>query len=188
MKVAPLRYIGDGHQRWVRRVRRRFLAIVSSSVLPPGQTANRGFIGLATTIFGNWRPSGVLGGAALFGFAEALQLVGRQPAQAVPVPRHGAGAAMSGRWHSTAGAGGHASSPACLFFLVYWQVNEVPEPLTKAVPYVMTLIVFATASQRLRPPAYAGSPYRSGEESLTAEKHAWGSGPLADCASSTSPR
>jgi simple sugar transport system permease protein len=51
-----------------------------------------------------------------------------------------------------------------LFFVVYLQVNKVPEPLTKAAPYVLTLIVLATASQRLRPPAHAGAPYRSGED------------------------
>ena len=39
-----------------------------------GQTANRGFIGLAALIFGNWRPSGIATGAGLFGFAEALRL------------------------------------------------------------------------------------------------------------------
>ena len=45
----------------------------------------------------------------------------------------------------------------------YITINEVPESLTKAAPYVVTLIVLATASQRLRPPAHAGMPYRSGE-------------------------
>ncbi|MEK9937219.1 MAG: ABC transporter permease, partial [Ilumatobacter sp.] len=52
-----------------------FLAIVSSSYYRQGQTAGRGFIGLATMIFGNWRPSGVLGGAAVFGYSEGLKLV-----------------------------------------------------------------------------------------------------------------
>jgi ABC-type uncharacterized transport system permease subunit len=31
-------------------------------------------------------------------------------------------------------------------------------------PYLMTLIVLAVASQRLRPPAHAGLPFRSGED------------------------
>ena len=35
--------------------------------------------------------------------------------------------------------------------------------LTQALPYVITLVVLATASQRLRPPAMAGVPYRPGE-------------------------
>jgi simple sugar transport system permease protein len=50
-----------------------------------------------------------------------------------------------------------------LFLWGFMAVDEVPEPLTKAVPYLLTLIVLATASMRLRPPAHAGRPYRSGE-------------------------
>ena len=45
----------------------------------------------------------------------------------------------------------------------YLTIDKVPEPLTKAAPYLVTLVVLATASQRLRPPAHAGAPYRSGE-------------------------
>ena len=39
-----------------------------------GQTGGRGYIGLATMIFGNWRPGGVAMGAGLFGFMDAMQL------------------------------------------------------------------------------------------------------------------
>jgi simple sugar transport system permease protein len=50
-----------------------------------------------------------------------------------------------------------------LFFLTYDLVKKVPESLTQATPYLVTLLVLATASQRLRPPAHAGKPYRSGD-------------------------
>ncbi len=51
-----------------------FLSIIAASIYREGQTAGRGFIGLATLIFGNYIPGGVAAGAALFGFADALQL------------------------------------------------------------------------------------------------------------------
>ena len=37
-------------------------------------TAGRGFIAVALVYFGGWRPYGVLGGAILFSFVNALQL------------------------------------------------------------------------------------------------------------------
>ena len=46
----------------------------SPSIYSEGQTANRGFIGLAAMIFGNWRPGGTLAGATLFGYSDGLRL------------------------------------------------------------------------------------------------------------------
>src|SRR5262245_31062892 len=53
-----------------------FLSMVASSIYREGQTAGRGYIGLATMIFGNWRPGGLAAGAGLFGYTDALQLRG----------------------------------------------------------------------------------------------------------------
>jgi ABC-type uncharacterized transport system permease subunit len=48
--------------------------------------------------------------------------------------------------------------------IVFLTVDKIPEPLTKSVPYALTLVVLASATQRLRMPAHDGKPYRSGED------------------------
>jgi len=53
-----------------------YLVIVGAQIYREGQTAGRGYIGLAAMIFGNWRPGGLAAGAGLFGYTDALQLRG----------------------------------------------------------------------------------------------------------------
>ena len=51
-----------------------YLAIVAANHYQENQVAGRGYIGLAALLFGNYRPGGIMMGAGLFGFADALQL------------------------------------------------------------------------------------------------------------------
>ena len=74
VRIARVRYAGLLISGGFAGLGGAYLSIVASSYYRQGQTAGRGYIGLATMIFGNWRPSGVLGGATLFGFSEALKL------------------------------------------------------------------------------------------------------------------
>lgn len=166
VKVTPLRYFAMAISGGFAGFGGGFLAIVSSSYYRQGQTASRGFIGLATTIFGNWRPFGVLGGALLFGFAEAMQLLSPDS-----LPKFCLFLAMVSGLMAIVSMVRHRVVPAingivaaALFFIVFQTVDKIPEPLTKATPYVLTLVVLSAASQRLRPPAHAGQPYRSGED------------------------
>lgn len=166
VKIVPLRYAALAISGGLAGLGGGFLAIVSSSFYRQGQTANRGYIGLATSIFGNWRPSGVFGGSVLFGFGEALNLVG---STALPnlfllfaiIAAIAAIVQFRGGRTSTAIVSGVIAVVSMILFIT---VDEVPEPLTKSVPFALTLIVLATAAQRLRPPAYNGRPFRSGEE------------------------
>jgi simple sugar transport system permease protein len=46
---------------------------------------------------------------------------------------------------------------------VYWAIPEVPREFASYAPQLVTLLVLAVASQRLRPPAAIGLEYRRGE-------------------------
>jgi general nucleoside transport system permease protein len=130
-----------------------------------GQTNGRGFIGLAAMIFGNWRPGGLLGGAALFGYADGLQL--RSGGKTFLALVYGAVLLLAviviwqlirRRWFAAA-AGIVAAG---LLYGVYYTVDEVPSELTAYAPHLVTLVVLAVASQRLRMPAADGVVYRRG--------------------------
>jgi simple sugar transport system permease protein len=141
-----------------------FLATVQNSQYKEAQTGGRGFIGLATMIFGNWRPGGLASGAGLFGFAQALPL--RQGDLVDPLLLFVAMlcALVVIRQllaHNTRKAIGAAIAGAA-FLTIYLTVDELPQQFIQATPYVVTLVVLATASQRLRPPAAAGQVYRRG--------------------------
>ena len=50
-----------------------FLVTVASSIYREGQTGGRGFIGMATVVFGNWMAVPTAIGAFIFGFTDALR-------------------------------------------------------------------------------------------------------------------
>lgn len=165
VRIVRLRYAGMLASGGFAGLGGAYLSIVSSSYYRQGQTANRGFIGIATTIFGNWRPTGVLAGATLFGFSDAIKLLSPESLTALFLfGTFIAGlAAIAGWYRKKLVRGISAAVIAVLFLIVYLTVDEVPDSLTQAAPYLITLVVLATASQRLRPPAFAGRPWRPGD-------------------------
>ena len=145
-----------------------FLAIVASSAYREGQTGGRGFIGIAAMIFGNWRPGGTAAGAALFGYADALQL--RRGGESVHALLLLVGLVVLalGVWLIVRGSrrAGIAGLLAAVAVLTWFGLTDVvPGELTGLTPYVATLLVLGVAAQRLRPPAADGVPYRRGSAS-----------------------
>jgi simple sugar transport system permease protein len=116
-------------------------------------------------IFGNWRPGGLAGGAVLFGYTDALQL--RRGSESVHALLLLIAVVLLavGMWQFARGtrtAGLVSIGLAVLVGLWFFTTNEIPVEFVQAVPYVTTLVVLALASQRLRPPAADGLPYRRG--------------------------
>ncbi|CAB4829311.1 MAG: ABC transporter permease [Actinobacteria bacterium] len=141
-----------------------FLAIVAANHYQENQVAGRGYIGLAALLFGNYRPGGILMGAGLFGFADALQLRDSASIHALIllivlillflVVRD----IRKGRVLKAVLTLVFAS----LSLWYFLAVDELPGQLVTMTPYITTLLVMAVASQRLRMPAADGIPYRRG--------------------------
>jgi ABC-type uncharacterized transport system permease subunit len=142
-----------------------FLVIEQSRRYQDGMTSGLGFIGLAALIFGNWRPWGILAGASLFGLAQALQLRSDDSVRALLL--FGSIAlGLTGIYSLYTRKSGAFIVMAILsgtFLFFYITTEEVPEEFTYITPYVTTLLVLVFASQRLRPPAAAGKPWRKGQ-------------------------
>lgn len=141
-----------------------FLA-VSSSQFRDGQTGGRGFIGLAAMIFGNWRPGGLATGAGLFGYTDAMQLRGADAVHAlllllcIALLVLAVVQMLAGRRVIAA----VATVLGVAFGWWFFVTDALPPELVGAAPYVVTLLVLALASQRLRMPKADGQVYRKGE-------------------------
>jgi ABC-type uncharacterized transport system permease subunit len=142
-----------------------FLAMVSASNYRDGQTGGRGYIGLAAMIFGNWRPGGLLAGSTLFGYTDTLGL--RQGGSSV----HALLLALAilavavAVWQFRSAQRIAALATAVVgvgLGVLYFLIDEVPDDFTRMTPYVITMLVLAFASQRLRMPAADGQIYRKG--------------------------
>ncbi|KAB8197778.1 ABC transporter permease [Nonomuraea phyllanthi] len=157
-----------------------FLVFVSTKYVE-GQTAGRGFIGLAAMIFGNWRPGGLAIGASLFGYADGLQLRSNGAitsfflfgavlllaylvimARRMLAPGRPADLAVRSAKDYTLMA--VAAAGMVVLFWLWLTVDQLPNEFVFITPHVLTLLVLLVASQRLRMPKADGVSYRRGEQ------------------------
>lgn len=142
-----------------------FLVLEAAGIYREGQTGGRGFIALACVIFGNWRPVGAAAGALLFGFADALNLRSGDAVHALLLAV-ALGAAIGAVLAFRRGGrtrGIVLAAVAAGFGLWFATSDTVPTQFIFATPHITTLLVLAFATQRLRPPAADGLPYRKGQ-------------------------
>ncbi|GAB3210080.1 ABC transporter permease [Marinactinospora thermotolerans] len=142
-----------------------FLAMVASSIYQEGQTGGRGYIGLAAMIFGNWRPGGLAMGAGLFGYTDALQVRGSGGAVHALLVLIALALVAVAVWQWLRGrriVAGVSLGFAVVLGAWYLLTDTLPRELVTYSPHIATLLVMALATQRLRPPAAAGRPWRRG--------------------------
>ena len=144
-----------------------YISVVVTGNYLEGQTAGRGYIGLAAVIFGNWQPAGVLAGSALFGLTDALRVRQSTSVHALLLVVIALAAAYGiSKLRKKDWKGFIINLCIAGFVLAYYLINKVvPDEFVTFFPNLTTILVLAFLSQRLRPPAMAGAPYRKGEES-----------------------
>ncbi|MEU3508731.1 ABC transporter permease [Streptomyces longwoodensis] len=143
-----------------------FLSIVASNVYLDGQTAGRGYIGLAAMIFGNWMPGGLALGAGLFGYTDSLNLRGGTTNVHALILLLAMLLVVGGvylLWRRKPVSGVITLVISAVMFLWYAGTDEVPRQVVTAAPYVVTLLVLSLSAQRLRMPKADGLPYRKGQ-------------------------
>jgi simple sugar transport system permease protein len=116
-------------------------------------------------IFGNWRPGGTAAGASIFGYIDALQL--RSKSNISGLALLGAiiliAIAIMMLLRGMRGTGAALGLLGAALLSAFLLTTKLPTEVALVAPYVTTLLVLATASQSLRPPAADGVIYRRGE-------------------------
>ncbi|MZD05026.1 ABC transporter permease [Streptomyces sp. SID5785] len=143
-----------------------FLSIVANPFYLEGQTAGKGYIGLAAMIFGNWMPGGLALGAGLFGYTDSLKLRGGTENVHALLLLVALLLVIAAIWtlvRKKYVAGVVCAVAAAGMAAWYATTDDVPTQLVTATPYIVTLLVLSFSAQRLRMPKADGQPYRKGQ-------------------------
>ena len=114
INVYKMRYAGVIISGAMAGMGGAFLSLEHAHYFVKGISGGRGFIGLASMIFGKWTPLGSAGAGLLFGFGEAIKP---------------------------------------------YLPKVVPSQFIDMIPYILTMLVLASAVGRAKPPAADGIPY-----------------------------
>lgn len=130
-----------------------------------GQVGLRGFLALATVVFGNWKIAGVFAGALIFQYPESLPLVtfGEEPRALLLMAAVVFG--VMAIWSVTTKKRGQALAALALgigSLLWFLAASDIDDSLVNSFPFAITLLVLIFSAQRLRPPASAGIVWRKG--------------------------
>jgi simple sugar transport system permease protein len=132
-----------------------------------GQTAGRGYQGLAAMIFGNWRPGGLGAGAGLFSYSQSISLNTDRSTMVLALFLFAAlmiasvAVVLTVRRKIPQAVGLFVIAIATYWY--YAITDEVNNQIAFVTPYAVTLLVLALASQRSRPPAAEGRPWFKGQ-------------------------
>jgi simple sugar transport system permease protein len=165
VSVHKMRYIGMAISGGLAGMGGAVLVLFANRY-QENQVAGRGFLGLATMIFGNWMPAGTAAGAGLFGYASGITLR-TNPEDLVNALFLAAAiglavVAIYMAYRRSASGAGTVLVFSLLAFWAYFAVKEPNNQLVFVTPYVVTLIAVSVGAQRLRPPAEEGIPWFKG--------------------------
>jgi len=165
VNVYLMKYIGVMISGSFAGLAGAYLVLESSGIYREGQTAGRGYIGLASMIFGNYKPLGIFMGSGLFGFADALQLRSDDAVHGLLVLISLILLIISIKQLINKKYINAALSVSLSIGFLVWFLNSetVPSEFVYFTPHITTLIVLSSASQKLRMPKKVGQPYRKGE-------------------------